>query len=85
MTEVTEIEAGSATVTAVEVTDRRRPGRVENVSPALIPILRSADPESAIEFDEVDQAAAVRGLAFGVLLSAPIWVAIAYLGMWFLS
>lgn len=85
MIEVTEAEAASATQTPVETTDRRRPGRLENVSPVLIPILRNAEPTTVIEFDEVDQAAAIRGLAFGVLLSAPIWVAIAYIGMWFLS
>ena len=85
MTQVTEVEAPPATQTTVETSDRRRPGRLENVSPTLIPILRSSEPAVEIEFDEVDQAAAVRGLAFGVLLSAPIWVAIAYLGMWFLS
>jgi hypothetical protein len=85
MTEVTEVEAPPATVTTAEVTDRRRPGRVENVSPVLIPILRSADPEASLEFDEVDQTAALRGLGFGLLLSAPIWVVIAYVGTWFLS
>lgn len=85
MIEVTEAEAASATQPTVDITDRRRPGRLENVSPVLIPILRNAEPTTEIEFDEVDQAAAIRGLAFGVLLSAPIWVAIAYIGMWFLS
>ena len=83
MTEVTEVEAKAATLTEADTTDRRRPGRLKNVSPALIPILRNTDPE--IEFDEIDQASAVRGLAFGLLLSAPIWVAIAYIGLWFLS
>ena len=85
MIEVTEAEAASATQTTVDATDRRRPGRLENVSPVLIPILRNSEPMITIEFDEVDQAAAVRGLAFGVMLSAPIWVVIAYLGRWFLS
>ena len=86
MIEVTEAEAASATQPTVDATtDRRRPGRLEKVSPVLIPILRNAEPTTVIEFDEVDQAAAIRGLAFGVLLSAPIWVAIAYIGMWFLS
>ena len=85
MTEVTEVDAPPATLTAADVTDRRRPGRLENVSPALIPILRTSEPEIPIEFDEVDQASAVRGLAFGVLLSAPIWAGIAYIGTWLLS
>ena len=83
MTNATEVEAPPATSETVDTTDRRRPGRLKNVSPTLIPILRSTEPE--IEFDEVDQASAIRGLAFGLLLSAPIWVAIAYLGTWFLS
>lgn len=85
MTQVTEVDAPTTAETTIDTTDRRRPGRVENVSPTLIPILRVGEPATEIEFDEVDQAAAVRGLAFGVLLSAPIWVGIAYLGTWFLS
>ncbi len=84
MTEVTEVEAPSAVEAAMDVAERRRPGRLENVSPTLIPILRSPEP-TEIEFDEVDQAAAARGVAFGALLSAPIWVIIAYVGTWFLS
>ncbi len=83
MTDVNEVEPAPAPLATVDATDRRRPGRLESVSPALIPILRSAEPE--IEFDEVDQASAVRGLAFGLLLSAPIWAVIAYVGTWFLS
>ena len=85
MTDVTELEAISETTTAAAVKDRRRPGRLDAVNPELIPILRGADPSLEIEFEEVDQTAALRGLVAGVLLSAPVWVAIAYLGSWLLS
>lgn len=85
MPEVIEVEAQPATQATVDVSDRRRPGRTKDVSPMLIPILRSPDAVPEIEFDEVDQNAALRGLVFGVLLSAPIWAAIAYLGTRFLS
>lgn len=83
MTEVTEVETAPVTQTGVDVTDRRRPGRIKNVNPALLPILRSAEPQ--IDPEDSDQSSAIRGLAFGLLLSAPIWAAIAYLGTWFLS
>ena len=83
MTDTTEVEAAPETLATVDTTDRRRPGRLESVSPALIPILRRAEPE--IEFDEVDQNSAIRGLFFGLLLSAPIWALIAYVGRWLLS
>ena len=85
MSEVTEVEGPSAVQATLDVADRRRPGRLENVSPTLIPILRTSECTTEIEFEEVDQIAAARGVAFGALLSAPIWVIIAYVGMWFLS
>lgn len=85
MTEVTELETGPSTETKAAVTDRRRPGRMQEISPDLIPLLRSQDQDPTIEFDDVDQNAAARGLVFGVLLSAPIWAAIAYVGSLVLS
>lgn len=85
MTEATELEAATEAKTAAAVKDRRRPGRVDEVSPELIPILRSAEPAVELEFDEVDETAALRGLVAGILLSAPVWVAIAYFGSWLMS
>lgn len=83
MTNVTELETNSDAQAVAAAKDRRRPGRLDDVNPELIPILRGAEP--VIEFEEVDQTAALRGLVAGVLFSAPIWVAIAYFGSWLLS
>ncbi|MDP9097099.1 MAG: hypothetical protein M3N26_11220 [Pseudomonadota bacterium] len=85
MSELTELEAAAETAAAAAAKDRRRPGRLDEVSPELIPILRGAEPDAELEFDDVDQTAALRGLVAGVVFSAPIWVAIAYLGSWLLS
>jgi hypothetical protein len=67
--------------------DRRRPARVKNVSPDLIPLLR--DP-SGVEIpgenppgaDKVQDAlGAAKGIAFGLLLVIPFWCFVA-LGIW---
>lgn len=83
MTDVTELESTSEAPAAAAVKDRRRPGRLDDVNAELIPILRGAEP--VIEFEEVDQTAALRGLVAGVIFSAPIWIAIAYFGSWLMS
>ncbi len=77
------------------VSDRRRPGRSTQVSPELIPILRgdgTVDPsqdeidgQDELEQDDPEQLAAARGILTGVLLSAPLWIGIAYVGHWLLS
>lgn len=72
------------------VADRRRPGRRERISPELVPLLRGQAPappadDDLVEFGEPDQLDAARGLAAGVLLSAPVWICIAYIGRWLLS
>ncbi len=87
MTDPTQFETTTLIETTSDTTDRRRPGRLDSVSPELIPLLRKQTAEAPIEFDEedVDQTAAVRGVFFGVLISAPIWAAIAYVGSRFLS
>lgn len=89
MTVTTEVK----TTTEAAATDRRRPGRLDQVSPSLIPILRTGDqpgelpvdPNESIEFEEPDQIAGARGIFFGVAISAPLWVGIAYLGRWILT
>lgn len=83
MTDVTELESTSEALAAAAVKDRRRPGRLDDVNAELIPILRGAEP--IIEFEEIDQTAALRGLVAGVIFSAPIWIAIAYFGSWLMS
>jgi hypothetical protein len=54
--------------------ERRRPGRVENVSPELVPLLRGQVDlvVDTADRDPYDLAAAT-GIAVGSLISAPIW------------
>jgi hypothetical protein len=60
--------------------DRRRPGRIEHISPALIPLVRgiAAPPEPLIEQAEPDLAAAT-GILVAVLISLPIWTLVIWL------
>lgn len=89
MQDLTDLRAAPATSAETVVADRRRPGRSHAVSPELIPLLRgqgSPLPEDdAVQFDEPDQMRAARGLVAGVALSAPLWLAIFYVGRWVLS
>lgn len=85
MNQMTELEAATKTLATAAVSDRRRPGRLDNVSPELLPILRNAEPAVDGEFDDADQTGPIRGLFAGILFSAPAWVAIAYLGSWLMS
>lgn len=89
MTQTTDFKPPPAVSTEASVSDRRRPGRVNNVSPELIPLLRSQPAEPASDappqFGDHDQLGAVRGIAIGAALSAPLWVGIALLGRWILS
>jgi hypothetical protein len=69
---------------------RRRPGRIDNVNPSLIPLLRGTvspdieDPVAGIpevpatmDVDE-DAMAPVRGIIFGIALSVPIWAVLIF-------
>ena len=85
MTQVTELETAQSVETTAAASDRRRPGRLGAVNPELIPILRGQEPEIQFDDEDVDQTAAIRGLFFGVVLSVPAWVGIAYAGSFFLS
>ncbi len=82
MTVTTEVK----TPTEAATTDRRRPGRIEDVNPSLIPLLRTGEMppglDETFEDDEPDQITGARGVFFGVAFSAPLWVGIAYLGRW---
>ncbi len=53
--------------------ERRRPGRVENINPVLLPLLRRADPETDRDHDDRRP---TTGMAVALILSAPIWVII---------
>jgi hypothetical protein len=66
-----EADAGT---TLSDVPDRRRPGRVEHISPTLIPLLREPAQFVDTELDtEADTLVAARGIAVAVLLSVPLW------------
>ena len=62
-----------------QVVERRRPGRIAHVSPALIPLLRDSNvlPDSG-ESPE-NAMAPVRGIVFGVLLSALFWATLIWI------
>ena len=86
---MTERDVEATSTPETSTSDRRRPGRLKQISPELIPILRVSETgtpaDSDFEWDEGDQLAGVRGIAFGLALSVPLWVGIAYVGRWLLS
>jgi hypothetical protein len=59
--------------------ERRRSGRIGNVSPELTPLLRS-QPEPLLDADDRDpyDLTAATGIAVGLLISGPIWVPIVW-------
>jgi hypothetical protein len=63
-----------------QVVERRRPGRIANVSPALIPLLRgsNAPPPDTEESLENDMAPA-RGIVFGALISVLFWAVLVWI------
>jgi len=71
--------------TPAEIKGRRRLGRNDKVSPHLIPLLRDpaavdipAPPLCETETPPLsDQLAPARGIAFGLVLSVPLWAVIA--------
>ena len=85
---MTQVDDSQEPLTTL-VADRRRPGRIKNANPELIPILRGdgapLPPEKSFESDDDDQLSGARGVVVGIALSAPLWLGIAYLGRWLLS
>jgi hypothetical protein len=62
--------------------DRRRPGRLEQVSPALVPLFRGAAQNGDIDLD-IDYTAplaAAHGIALGMCLAVPLWALIGLAG-----
>ena len=83
-------KAGASTADAPAVPDQRRPGRLDRVSPALIPLLR--DPAQCLDaassvgtasYDDSDPRAPARGIVVALFLSVPLW-ALFGLGIWFI-
>ncbi len=58
--------------------DRRRPGRIEDVSPELIPLMRHPDE---LEPDR-DDLRPMTGVLVAVALSVPVWAGIALFIRW---
>jgi hypothetical protein len=67
--------------------DQRRPGRLEQVSPTLIPLLRGAaqDVDTDPDIDYTTDLAAARGIAVATCLSVPLWALIGLAGWWIWS
>lgn len=63
--------------------ERRRPGRIENLNPALIPLLRGeAKPPSDTEAVQEGDLAPATGIAVSVVLSGLAWVVIGCILYW---
>ena len=74
----------SATLASPTDTGRRRPGRPKQVSPHLIPLLRSSTPSGigGLTVGETDTSileddlAPAKGVLVGLALSVPLWAGI---------
>ena len=68
------LEPSIAVETPLSLSERRRPGRIATVSPALIPLLRGGAVSSPVceERRESDLAPAT-GIAVSVVISGLIW------------
>jgi hypothetical protein len=88
MSDTKELEpTASEPVSLAAVADRRRPGRLAQVNPELLPLLRG-EPVPApelIQFGDPDQLRGVRGLPLAIAVSAALWAGIAYAGRLILS
>ena len=81
--------AGGPGVAGGTAADRRRPARIKDASPDLIPLLR--DPTTvAIPPDDAhvaahmqDELGGAKGIAVGLLLVVPFWCGVA-LGIWWI-
>lgn len=75
-------------ITAETATDRRRPGRMEDASPSLVPLLRNPiaieiPPDERPGTDYVrDELGAAKGIAVGLLLVVPFWCLVALVVWW---
>jgi hypothetical protein len=68
-------QADASLATPTLIPDQRRSGRLEHVSPALIPLLRNSAQGVDAEID-TDPLAPGRGIVVGLLLSATFWAVI---------
>jgi hypothetical protein len=85
--EAASSKAGASVATPSFIPDQRRPGRLEQVSPTLIPLLRGAaqDVDTDPDIDYTTDLAAARGIAVATCLSVPLWALIGLAGWWIWS
>ena len=77
-----EVAPAEASTPVATPSDRRRPGRLEQVNPTLVPLLRGAARTVDIDLD-IDYTApldAARAIAVGLCLAAPLWALIGLAG-----
>jgi hypothetical protein len=74
--------AGESVTNASALPDQRRLGRLEQVSPTLIPLLRGTaqDVDTDPDIDHTTNLAAARGIAVAACLSVPLWALIGLAG-----
>ena len=75
-------DAAPASAVSAAPKDRRRPGRSDQASPHLIPLLRTAEVEAAAAPSAADELPfdnalePIQGIVLGLALSVPLWAAI---------
>lgn len=83
MSQLNDRVNASSHVAPADPAERRRPGRPETVSPALLPLLRRHSlMQDALGHREPDDLAAARGIGLGVVIGLAIWLALAVLAWW---
>jgi hypothetical protein len=80
--EIAPAEASAPAAIPSAIPDQRRPGRLEQVSPTLIPLLRGAaqNVDIDLDMDYTADLAVARGIAFGLCLAVPLWALIGLAG-----
>ena len=78
MSDLHDVPIAEVTVSTLRV-ERRRPGRIESVSPHLLPLLRDGAARSPDHGEhQQNDLTPVVGIAIGVLISIPIWALIVW-------
>lgn len=66
--------------------DRRRPGRIDNINPNLLPLLRNPAPPESADADLVglpcDDLKPAKGIVAAILIALPFWILVALGGWW---
>lgn len=77
MAQISEHARPSEPRDAAGFPERRRPGRIETVTPALIPLLRGENLRDSAPSERVrDDLDPVRGIGLGVLLGVLLWAGV---------